>query len=36
MHVKRPDEDALIASGGDVPVMQFLISDVKGEVLGVF
>lgn len=35
MHVKRPDEDALIASGGDVPVMQFLISDVKGEVLGV-
>lgn len=35
MHVKRPDENALIASGGDVPVMQFLISDVKGEVLGV-
>lgn len=35
MNVKRADGSALIVSDGDVPVMPFLVSDIKGEVWGI-
>jgi len=35
LNVKRPDSEALVLSGGEVPRMASLTSDIKGEIWGI-